>query len=211
MLKPGTSIPTFALKTDQGKLVRNTDLRGRRFVLFFYPKDHTPGCTREACAFRDLQNQFRKLGVPVFGISADTEISHEKFASKHNLGFPLLSDPDHSTAEHFGVWVEKILYGRKYFGIQRSSFVINAEGRVEKIWEKVKPDGHAAEVLQYLKGKPDTFEPSQIIKATATKKTTAKASDSATAKTSEKKVAVSKAAKKVVGKKSTNKSKTAAK
>ena len=150
MLQPGDAAPSFALPRDGGGTVRSEDLRGQRYLLYFYPKDDTPGCTREACAFRDRLPDFERLGVPVFGVSADTVRAHDRFALKHKLGFPLLADPDHSLIEAYGVWVEKSLYGRKYFGIQRSSFLVDADGRVEKAWPKVSPEQHPDEVLAHL-------------------------------------------------------------
>jgi peroxiredoxin Q/BCP len=150
MLQPGDAAPSFALPRDGGGTVRSEDLRGQRYLLYFYPKDDTPGCTREACAFRDRLPDFERLGVPVFGVSADTVRAHDRFALKHKLGFPLLADPDHSLIEAYGVWVEKSLYGRKYFGIQRSSFLVDPDGRVEKAWPKVSPEQHPDEVLAHL-------------------------------------------------------------
>jgi peroxiredoxin Q/BCP len=150
MLQPGDAAPPFALPRDGGGTVRSEDLRGQRYLLYFYPKDDTPGCTREACAFRDRLPDFEHLGVPVFGVSADTVRAHDRFALKHKLGFPLLADPEHSLIEAYGVWVEKSLYGRKYFGIQRSSFLVDADGRVEQAWPKVSPEQHPDEVLAHL-------------------------------------------------------------
>jgi peroxiredoxin Q/BCP len=137
--------PAFNLASDGGRSIDSQALAGRRYVLFFYPKDATPGCTREVCAFRDDMPGFISLGVPVFGVSADRVPAHDRFVKKHGLNFPLLSDPDHGLLQAYGVWVEKSLYGRKYFGIHRSSFVVGADGRIEKAWDKVKPDTHAAE------------------------------------------------------------------
>ena len=150
MLQAGDIAPSYVLSGDNGRTLDSRSLQGQRHVLFFYPKDNTPGCTREACAFRDLHGNFEAIGVPVFGVSADIAATHDKFIRKHGLTFPLLSDPDHLMLEAFGVWVEKNLYGRKYMGVQRSTFVINATGAVERVWEKVSPDGHAADVLAYL-------------------------------------------------------------
>jgi len=152
LLQPGQPAPAFALPRDGGGIVRSDELRGQRYLLYFYPKDDTPGCTREACAFRDRLPNFERLGVPVFGVSADTVRAHDRFSLKHRLGFPLLADPEHSLIEAYGVWVEKSLYGRKFFGIQRSSFLVDAEGRVEHAWPKVSPEQHPDEVLAYLAG-----------------------------------------------------------
>jgi len=152
MLKPGDAAPSFSLSGDGGRKFDSKSLKGKRHVIYFYPKDDTPGCTREACAFRDNLPAFSRLGVPVFGVSADEAKAHDKFVHKYSLNFPLLSDPQHEIIDAYGVWVEKSLYGRKYFGIQRSTFVVDAKGRIEKVWEKVSPDSHAEEVMAYLKG-----------------------------------------------------------
>jgi peroxiredoxin Q/BCP len=167
-LQPGQPAPAFSLARDGGGTVRSEDLRGQRYLLYFYPKDDTPGCTREACAFRDRLPSFEKLGVPVFGVSADTVRAHDRFALKHRLGFPLLADPEHALIEAYGVWVEKSLYGRKFFGIQRSSFLIDADGRVEKAWPKVSPEQHPDEVLAYLAGAAGTTARPAARKRTAT-------------------------------------------
>ena len=154
MLKIGDRAPTFSLASDDGDIVNSTSLKDQRYVLYFYPKDDTPGCTKEACAFRDNLPKFSKLGVPVFGVSADDEKKHAKFVNKYALNFPLLSDPDHELIEACGAWVEKNLYGRKYMGIQRCTFVVGGNGKIEQVWEKVSPETHAGEVLAYLSGKP---------------------------------------------------------
>ena len=152
LLQIGAPAPTFSLASDDGLIVSSAALKGQRYVLYFYPKDDTPGCTKEACAFRDNLPKFSKLGVPVFGVSADDEKKHAKFVKKYSLNFPLLSDPDHELLEAYGAWVEKSLYGRKYMGIQRSTFVIGGNGKIEQVWEKVSPETHADEVLAYLGG-----------------------------------------------------------
>jgi len=152
MLKAGDKAPSFLLASDGGRMVDSASLKGKRHVIYFYPKDDTSGCTREACAFRDNLPVFAKLGVPVFGVSGDEVKSHDKFVQKYGLNFPLLADPGHELLEAYGVWVEKSMYGRKYFGIQRSTFVVDAKGRIEKVWEKVSPESHAGEVIAYLKG-----------------------------------------------------------
>ncbi len=152
MLKTGDAVPSFNLKTESGKAISSASLKGQRFVLYFYPKDDTPGCTKEACSFRDNLPAFNKIKVPVFGISADDEKAHGKFVGKYQLNFPLLADPEHKTCEAFGTWVEKNMYGRKYFGIQRATFVVAANGKIEHVWEKVSPAEHAEEVLGFLNG-----------------------------------------------------------
>lgn len=208
MLKVGDSAPDFHLNNEDGKTISNAGLEGRRFVLYFYPKDDTPGCTKEACSFRDNLPAFDKLKVPVFGISADDEKAHGKFVKKYNLNFSLLADPDHRTCDDFGTWVEKSMYGRKYFGIQRATFVIGANGKIERVWEKVSPEGHAEEVLAYLDGK-ETTKPATVKKAASTKKIPAQ--KSAVKKIAAKKVASKKAspkkpaAKKTVVKKTVSK------
>ncbi|MBP6691960.1 MAG: thioredoxin-dependent thiol peroxidase [Xanthomonadales bacterium] len=159
MRRTGDRVPDFDLATDRGDRVSSTSLRGRRFVLYFYPKDDTPGCTREACSFRDNLPAFEGAGVPVYGVSADDSAAHARFVHKHGLNFPLLADPDRQLIQAMGVWVEKSLYGRRYFGIARATFVISAEGRIEKVWEKVSPDGHGPEVLAYLRGEAAPTKP----------------------------------------------------
>ncbi|MFT3807579.1 MAG: thioredoxin-dependent thiol peroxidase [Arenimonas sp.] len=154
MLKIGDKAPDFSLSSDTGHIIGSDSLKGQRYVLYFYPKDETPACTREACAFRDNLPGFGELSVPVFGVSADEEKRHAKFVHKYSLNFPLLSDPDHELIEAYGVWVEKSLYGRKYMGIARCTFVVDARGRIEQTWDKVSVDTHAADVLAYLGGEP---------------------------------------------------------
>ncbi len=127
-------------------------LRGKRVVIFFYPKSDTPGCTKEACEFRDASKQFAKANAEIVGISPDKSEAQQKFAAKYTLPFTFVPDPDHSIAEAYGVWKEKSMYGRKYMGIERSTFVIGVDGKVEKIFAKVKPEGHAAQVLEALAG-----------------------------------------------------------
>jgi peroxiredoxin Q/BCP len=152
LLEPGQPIPDFDVETDRGARVSASSLRGRRFVLYFYPKDDTPGCTKEACAFRDLNTEFQRLGVPVFGVSADDGKKHARFRDRHALNFPLLIDAERLLLDGFGTWVEKRMYGRKYFGVARATFVIDAGGMVEQVWPKVSPERHPAEVLAYLRG-----------------------------------------------------------
>ena len=159
MRRTGDRVPDFDLATDRGDRVSTASLRGKRYVLYFYPKDDTPGCTREACSFRDHLPSFEGAGVPVFGVSADDVGAHARFVAKHRLNFPLLADPDRQLIQAMGVWVEKSLYGRRYFGIARATFVVSAEGRIEKVWEKVSPDGHGPEVLAYLRGEAPPAKP----------------------------------------------------
>ena len=148
MLQVGDPAPAFNLASDGGRNIDSQSLAGRRYVLFFYPKDATPGCTREACAFRDDMPGFIALGVPVFGVSADRVPAHDRFVKKHSLNFPLLSDPDHGLLEDYGVWVEKSLYGRTYMGIDRATFLIDRDSRVRRVWRKVKLPGHVDAVLE---------------------------------------------------------------
>jgi thioredoxin-dependent peroxiredoxin len=147
MLKAGDQAPAFALASDDGQTIRLTDLKGRPVVLYFYPKDDTPGCTKEACSFRDAWSEIQTTGAVVLGVSPDDATSHEKFRAKYRLPFPLLSDPDHAVAEAYGAWGEKSMYGRKYQGILRTTFLIDGAGVVRRVFEKVRPEGHAEEVL----------------------------------------------------------------
>lgn len=167
MLTVGDKAPSFALKDDQDKTRRSSELKGKPYVLFFYPKDNTPGCTTEACSFRDLRGKFEKAGIAVFGVSADSSASHAKFVAKYELALPLLADPEHSLLEAYGVWTEKSLYGRKFMGIVRSTFAVGADGRVSHVWPKVKPAGHAEEVLAALTSKV-TAAPAKAGKAKPT-------------------------------------------
>ena len=147
MLNEGDQAPDIHVRTDTGGEFRLSDLQGQRVVLYFYPKADTPGCTVEACEFRDVIRKFAQKGVVVLGISPDKPSAQAKFRQKYDLSFPLLSDEDKSTAEAYGVWKEKNMYGKKVMGIERSTFVIGPEGKIEKIYRKVKAAGHAAEVL----------------------------------------------------------------
>lgn len=147
-LEAGTKAPAFTLKADDGKNVKLSDLKGSPVVLYFYPADDTPGCTKEACAFRDRKAELQKLGVKVLGVSPDDVASHVKFREKFNLNFPLLADPDHAIAEKFGAWREKNMYGKKSMGVVRSTFVIDAEGVIQKVWKAVRVDGHDAKVIE---------------------------------------------------------------
>jgi peroxiredoxin Q/BCP len=148
----GQKAPAFSLLSDKGEKVRLADLKGQPVVVYFYPRDDTPGCTREACAFRDLQAAFKKLGAVVVGISGDSAESHAKFRDKYRLNFPLLVDSDHAVAEKYGAWREKNMYGKKSMGIQRSTYLIDAAGKVAKVWKTVKVDGHDEQVLAALQG-----------------------------------------------------------
>lgn len=151
-LSPGDAAPDFALESDDGGTVRLADLAGQRVVLYFYPKDDTSGCTVQACEYRDLNDDFTGAGARVIGVSPDPLRSHEKFRAKHGLNFTLLSDPEHTAAEAYGVWVEKSMYGRTYMGVERSAFVIGADGTIEHALYKVKPAGNAQAVLDAIAG-----------------------------------------------------------
>ena len=150
-LKVGDRAPAFTAATNGGGTVSLADFQGREVVLYFYPKDDTPGCTKEACAFRDQFPGFQQAGAVVLGVSPDPVKSHEKFARKFSLPFPLLADEDHRIAEAYGVWGEKVFMGRKYLGVHRVSFLIGGDGRIRAIWPSVKPEQHPAEVLAALK------------------------------------------------------------
>jgi peroxiredoxin Q/BCP len=150
-LNVGDAAPNFALPTDGGGHATLADLRGKAVVLFFYPKDDTSGCTAEAIAFTGLEAQFGAAGAAVIGISPDSASSHDKFKTKHKLGIALAADPERAAIDAYGVWKEKSMYGRKYFGVERSTFLIDREGRIAKIWRKVKVPGHAEEVLAAAK------------------------------------------------------------
>jgi peroxiredoxin Q/BCP len=147
----GKKAPEFTLAGSQGKDVALKDFKGKTVVLYFYPKDDTPGCTREACDFRDSTRKFTTAKAVVLGVSPDSLKSHDKFIARFDLPFTLLADPDHAVAEKYGVWVEKSMYGRKYMGIERSTFVIGPDGKVKAEWRKVKVDGHVDEVLAATK------------------------------------------------------------
>ena len=150
-IEEGSRAPAFTLSADDGSKVRLSDLKGSPVVLYFYPKDDTPGCTRQACAFRDQRSALQRLGAVVLGVSPDDVTSHEKFRDKYKLNFPLLADVGHRIAEKYGAWREKNMYGKKSMGIQRSTFLIDASGRVAKRWRRVKVDGHDEHVLAALK------------------------------------------------------------
>ncbi|MGC9261288.1 MAG: thioredoxin-dependent thiol peroxidase [Phycisphaerae bacterium] len=142
--------PVFSLPATTGTNISLAALRGKIVVLYFYPKDDTPGCTKEACNFRDGIKDLEKEGAVVLGVSPDDVVRHEKFQQKYHLPFPLLADADHAVAEKYGVWKEKSMYGKKYMGIERTTFIINAEGRITKSFRKVKVENHLQEVLTAL-------------------------------------------------------------
>ncbi len=148
MVKEGTTAPAFNTTNENGESVSLKDLRGQKVVLYFYPKDDTPGCTKEACSFRDAFSKFKKRGITILGVSPDTEKSHQKFVTKYKLQFTLLADKDHAIADAYGVWGEKKFMGRTYLGVHRTTFLIDEKGKIKKVFEKVKPEDHAAEVLE---------------------------------------------------------------
>ncbi len=150
MLKPGDKVPQFTLKQTDGTVVKSSDWKGRKVILYFYPKDDTPGCTNEACSLRDGFPKLSARGVVVYGVSPDSVESHQRFATKHKLPFPLLSDSDHKVAEKFGVWVAKNSYGRKSMGIARTTFIIGEDGRAAGIITKVDTEKHAQQLLERL-------------------------------------------------------------
>lgn len=150
-LKEGDKAPDFTAASSDGKQVSLKDLKGKKVILYFYPKDDTPGCTVEACGFRDGIKKIEKQDAVVLGVSPDSVASHNKFIEKFNLPFILLADEDKTISKAYGVWVEKSMYGKKYMGVARTTFLIGKDGRIEKIYEKVKPEGHTQEVLEHLK------------------------------------------------------------
>lgn len=149
-LKEGVKAPDFTAPTDGGGILKLSSLKGRKVVLYFYPKDDTPGCTKEACAFRDNLPKFKAGKAAVLGVSILDEASKAKFADKHGLNFPLLADADHAVAEKYGVWQKKSLYGRSFMGNVRTTFLIGGDGRVIRRWDNVKVDGHADAVLEAM-------------------------------------------------------------
>ena len=151
MLETGTKAPDFTLNGKDGKAVSLSDFMGKKVVLYFYPKDNTPGCTRQACAFAAAYEDFKTLDAVVIGVSKDSEASHRKFAEKYGLPFILLSDPELKAIQAYGVWQEKKNYGKVSMGVVRSTFIIDEKGLIEKVMPKVKPDTNAAEILAYLK------------------------------------------------------------
>ena len=150
MVEEGKPAPDFELTSDSGEQVKLSNFRGKPVVLYFYPKDDTPGCTKQACALRDEYAQFRDMGAVILGVSPDDEASHVKFKNKYQLPFTLLADPEHEASEAYGVWGERTFAGRKYMGITRSTFVIDSDGNVTKAMRGVKPDTHAEKVLAAL-------------------------------------------------------------
>lgn len=150
MLEIGMKAPEFALKDQNGNTVSLSEFQGKKVVLYFYPKDNTPGCTRQACAFAAAYEGFKSRDVAVIGVSKDSTASHQKFAQKYDLPFILLSDPELQAIQAYGVWQEKKLYGKISMGVVRTTFIIDALGNIEKIMPKVKPDTNAAEILEYL-------------------------------------------------------------
>lgn len=152
MLKQGDKAPGFALKNEENLNIRLSDFKGKKVVIYFYPKDDTPGCTKEACSFRDVYDDILEAGAVVIGISADNSSSHQKFKNKYTLPFYLLTDDEHSVIESYGAWQEKKMFGKTYMGIARSTFIIDENGTIIKDYQKVKPDEHGEEVLKVLKG-----------------------------------------------------------
>jgi peroxiredoxin Q/BCP len=150
MVEEGKPAPDFELTTDTGERVKLSDYRGKPVVLYFYPKDDTPGCTTQACGIRDSYGEFKKAGAVVLGVSPDDEKSHVKFKEKYELPFTLLADPEHKVAEQYGTWVEKKNYGKEYWGVERSTFLIDSKGNVAKVMRRVKPDTHTDAVLAAL-------------------------------------------------------------
>lgn len=149
-LEPGKTAPAFTLKDHECEKVKLSDLKGNPVVLYFYPRDDTPGCTKEACAFRDRYDEMKKLGAQLFGVSADSAESHVKFREKYSLPFPLLVDEKHAMLEKYGAWREKNMYGKKSMGIQRSTYLIDSDGKIAKVWKRVKVDGHDQQVIDAL-------------------------------------------------------------
>lgn len=147
----GALAPDFTMPASDGRTVSLAELKGKPFLLYFYPKADTPGCTKQACGVQEALPQLGKLNLTVIGVSPDPMKPIEKFAQKFNLTFPLASDEDHKVAEAYGVWVEKSMYGRTYMGMERSSFLVGADGRIARVWRKVKPEAHAAQVLEAAK------------------------------------------------------------
>jgi peroxiredoxin Q/BCP len=151
MIAEGRAAPTFTLSDQDGKNIKLSELKGKTVVLYFYPKDDTSGCTKEACAFRDARSDYEAAGARVLGVSPDDVKSHRKFADKYQLPFTLLADPEHKVCEKYGVWKEKSMYGRTYMGVERTTIVIGPDGKIRKIFPKVKVDGHADQVLEAIR------------------------------------------------------------
>jgi peroxiredoxin Q/BCP len=148
----GAAAPAFSMPASGGRVVSSDALKGKPYLLYFYPKADTPGCTKQACGVQEALPQLGKIGLEVIGVSPDPMKPIEKFAEKYKLTFPLASDEDHKVAEAYGVWVEKSMYGKTYMGMERSSFLVGADGTVKKVWRKVKPEEHAAQVMEAAKG-----------------------------------------------------------
>jgi peroxiredoxin Q/BCP len=153
MLKEGDKAPDFSLQDDSGKEVSLKDLKGKKVVLYFYPKDDTPGCTKEACSFRDDYSKYKKANTVIYGVSKDSVDSHQEFKKKYSLPFPLLVDTDAKLAQQYGAWGEKNMYGKVSMGLIRSTFVIDENGKLEKIYQNVKVDGHSEALIEHLSGK----------------------------------------------------------
>lgn len=150
-VKEGSKAPEINLPTDNGGYFRLSDMKGEKVLVYFYPKDDTPGCTAESCSFSENIKSFEKLGVAIVGISKDSVKKHDKFKEKYDLQFPLASDEEGDVCERYGVWAEKSMYGKKYMGIERSTFLIDEEGKIARAWRKVKVEGHTDEVMAALK------------------------------------------------------------
>lgn len=150
MLEAGTKAPEIVLNDKDGNKVKLSDFKGQRVVVYFYPRDNTPGCTRQACAFRDEFAEYKKLGIQVIGVSKDSEASHQRFAEKNELPFILLADPELKAIKDYDVWQEKKMYGKVSMGVVRSTYLIGADGMIEKVWKKAKPDTNAKEILEYI-------------------------------------------------------------
>jgi len=150
MLKEGSKAPEFSLKDQKGKTHKLSEYKGKKIILYFYPRDNTPGCTKEACNFRDDDSQIRKKNAVVLGVSGDSVESHKKFQEKHALPFTLLSDPDKDVIKKYGAWKQKSMYGKTFLGIQRSTYVIDEKGKIIKVFDKVKVDNHSKEILELL-------------------------------------------------------------
>lgn len=150
MLEAGTKAPEIVLNDKEGNEVKLSDFKGQRVVVYFYPRDNTPGCTRQACAFRNEFAEYKKLGIQVIGISKDSEASHQRFAMKNELPFVLLADPELKAIKDYDVWQEKKMYGKVSMGVVRSTYLIGEDGMIEKVWKKAKPDTNAKEILEYI-------------------------------------------------------------
>lgn len=150
MLEQGTKAPEIVLNDKDGNEVKLSDFKGQRVVVYFYPRDNTPGCTRQACAFRDEFEEYKRLGIQVIGISKDSEASHQRFADKNELSFILLADPELKAIKDYDVWQEKKMYGKVSMGVVRSTYLIGEDGMIEKVWKKAKPDTNAKEILEYI-------------------------------------------------------------